>query len=253
MGQPERIREPILRRIRNAFMEAILQLRTAREPYPGVMHLSIFWGMLALGAGTVLATWNGGQLTLPEVARWIDLLPPRGYLDLRGASDLALEAFLKELGQQSLMLEQARAAGIVVTPTQRAILDSAYRRNLAAAAALLGITAGSALPQGTGAERVAALIEGLTTDREQWRPLPGAKKGSNATVLPKMSGWAETEACNVASICGSCGAACSMTTAISRGTRSIGRSTFSIRWAVAWTRRRADSSISPMIMRRETR
>jgi hypothetical protein len=137
------------------------------------------------GTGAVLATWEGGQLGLADVARWIDLLPPRGYLDLRGASDLALEAFAKELGQQSLMLEQARAAGITVTPLQRAILDSAYRRNLAAAKALLGLAEGAALPQGEGAARVAGLIEGLTTDRERWRPLPGAL----AALLRERAGY----------------------------------------------------------------
>ncbi|HEX9164579.1 MAG TPA: peptidylprolyl isomerase [Gemmatimonadales bacterium] len=137
-------------------------------------------------SGTVaLATWTGGELTLAYVARWIDLLPPRGYLDLRGASDLALEAFVKELAQQELMLAQARAAGIVVTPAERAALDSGYGRNLAGAVAMLGVSPGAALPQGGGAQRVAALLEGLTSDRERWRPLPGAL----SAVLRERGGY----------------------------------------------------------------
>ena len=125
--------------------------------------------------GTVaLVTWTGGELPLADVVRWIDLLPPRGYLDLRGASDLALEAFVKELAQQELMLTQARAAGIDVTPAERARLEAGYRRNLAGAVAMLEVSQGAVLPEGSGAQRVAALLEGLTSDRERWRPLPGA-------------------------------------------------------------------------------
>jgi Fe-S oxidoreductase/nitrate reductase gamma subunit len=32
------------------------QLRTAEEPYPGIMHLTIFWGTVALLMGTIIAT-----------------------------------------------------------------------------------------------------------------------------------------------------------------------------------------------------
>lgn len=126
-------------------------------------------------SATALATWNGGQLALPEVARWIDVLPPRGYLDLRGASDLALEGFVKELAQQQLLLGEARAAGIAVSPVDRATLDTAYVRRLSAAVAVLGVTdSARALAPGEGARRVAALLERLTSDQERFQPLPGA-------------------------------------------------------------------------------
>jgi hypothetical protein len=137
-------------------------------------------------AGTALATWKGGQLGLPEVARWIDVLPPRGYLDLRGASDLGLEAFVKELAQQQLLLQEATSAGIAVSPADRATLDSAYLRNLSAAVALLGVTdSARTVPAGEGAKRVASLLEGLTTNRQAWRPLPGAL----GAVLRERAGY----------------------------------------------------------------
>jgi Fe-S oxidoreductase/nitrate reductase gamma subunit len=64
MGQPERIREPIGRRLGALFTDALLQLRTASEAYPGLMHLAIFWGMVALALGTALATidWDVTRL-----------------------------------------------------------------------------------------------------------------------------------------------------------------------------------------------
>jgi hypothetical protein len=133
-----------------------------------------------------VATWTGGQLALPEVANWIDLLPPRGYLDLRGASDLTLERFVRELGQQQLLLNEARAAGIGIALVDRAGLDSLYRRNLAASLALLGLTDSvRTLPVGAGVARVEALLDGLTSDQERWRPLPGAL----AAVLRERGGY----------------------------------------------------------------
>ena len=43
-------------RLKNVFVHGLLQLRTARDIFPGVMHLTIFWGIVALLIGTVLAT-----------------------------------------------------------------------------------------------------------------------------------------------------------------------------------------------------
>jgi len=56
MGKPERRSDHIGRRIGLVLTQAIGQFRTAREPFPGVMHLAIFWGMAALVVGTILAT-----------------------------------------------------------------------------------------------------------------------------------------------------------------------------------------------------
>jgi len=44
------------RRLRFAIVQSLGQLRTSKDPFAGLMHLSIFWGMLALLMGTVLAT-----------------------------------------------------------------------------------------------------------------------------------------------------------------------------------------------------
>jgi Fe-S oxidoreductase/nitrate reductase gamma subunit len=55
-GQPEKRIDHIGKRLVNVFTQAIMQLKTVRDPYPGIMHLSIFWGILALFIGTALAT-----------------------------------------------------------------------------------------------------------------------------------------------------------------------------------------------------
>ena len=44
------------KRFRNLFTQALVQLRTLQDAYPGIMHLTIFWGTIALLIGTALAT-----------------------------------------------------------------------------------------------------------------------------------------------------------------------------------------------------
>jgi Fe-S oxidoreductase/nitrate reductase gamma subunit len=56
LGKPEKRTDRLGERITSLIVHAIGQVRTAREAYPGIMHLAIFWGMAALFLGTVLAT-----------------------------------------------------------------------------------------------------------------------------------------------------------------------------------------------------
>lgn len=65
-GQAERRSDKIGRRLLTVLTQAIGQFRTAHEPYPGIMHLSIFWGMVTLLIGTILATvdWDVTHLFL---------------------------------------------------------------------------------------------------------------------------------------------------------------------------------------------
>jgi len=55
-GRPEKRLDRIWTRIWSVFTQAVLQLRTAQEAYAGIMHLTIFWGIIALFIGTALAT-----------------------------------------------------------------------------------------------------------------------------------------------------------------------------------------------------
>ena len=56
MGQPEARSDRIGHRLLGTLTHAVAQVRTAKEAYPGLMHLTLFWGMAALAIGTALAT-----------------------------------------------------------------------------------------------------------------------------------------------------------------------------------------------------
>jgi len=63
-GRPERRTDRLGARLGSVVVHAIGQVRTAREAYAGIMHLAIFWGMIALLMGTALATvdWDVTRL-----------------------------------------------------------------------------------------------------------------------------------------------------------------------------------------------
>lgn len=63
-GRPEKRLDRLGTRLLSVITHAIGQARLAQDPYAGVMHLAIFWGMVALLMGTILATidWDVTRL-----------------------------------------------------------------------------------------------------------------------------------------------------------------------------------------------
>jgi len=55
-GGPEMRWDRIPVRVARVVKEVLLQSRILSQPYPGIMHATMFWGFLALFTGTVLAT-----------------------------------------------------------------------------------------------------------------------------------------------------------------------------------------------------
>ena len=122
-----------------------------------------------------VATWSSGQLSLVQMAGWLDAMPPTAYLDLRGASDVTLRALTRDIATQYLLLADAEANGVGISEGQWAGLYQGYRRDLGEAMALLGLADSTTrIVVGSGAPRVEALLDGLTADRTSWRPLPSA-------------------------------------------------------------------------------
>ncbi|MGB8656205.1 MAG: heterodisulfide reductase-related iron-sulfur binding cluster [Candidatus Zixiibacteriota bacterium] len=54
IGKPENRLDNISKRIRSVLSFGFLHKRILKEPYPGIMHLFIFWGFLILLLGTIL-------------------------------------------------------------------------------------------------------------------------------------------------------------------------------------------------------
>jgi Fe-S oxidoreductase/nitrate reductase gamma subunit len=86
-GQKVKRSDRPLTRLWAFIVHAIAQVRVVREPFPGIMHLAIFWGMIALLIGTILATvdWDVTHLFF-------------NFQFLKGNLYLAFELFLDILG-----------------------------------------------------------------------------------------------------------------------------------------------------------
>jgi Fe-S oxidoreductase/nitrate reductase gamma subunit len=56
LGQKVKRTDRLGARLWSVVVHAVAQVRVARDPFPGIMHLAIFWGMVALAMGTLLAT-----------------------------------------------------------------------------------------------------------------------------------------------------------------------------------------------------
>jgi hypothetical protein len=132
-----------------------------------------------------LARWVDGELTLRETSAWIDMLPARAYLDLRGTSDVILERFTRDLAQQSLMLSEARKHGIDVGPADWTTLIQGYRKAVESSLGLLGADSSGAIPADQAQARVKTLLDRFTTDSTGYRPLPSAL----AAVLRARAGY----------------------------------------------------------------
>jgi Fe-S oxidoreductase/nitrate reductase gamma subunit len=77
-GQPERRLDQIGIRIWSVIVHGIGQVRTLKDLFPGIMHFTIFWGMIALFIGTILATvdWDVTHLifNVQFLTGWIYVL-----------------------------------------------------------------------------------------------------------------------------------------------------------------------------------
>jgi hypothetical protein len=73
-----------------------------------------------------LVRFTGGELTVREYLRWVRALPPQYMAQLRQANDTVLAQFAKVLAQNVLLLREADAAGIRITPEEWADLRTRY-------------------------------------------------------------------------------------------------------------------------------
>jgi hypothetical protein len=73
-----------------------------------------------------VSTFKGGSLTTRELVRWVRALPPPYTAQLKTADDSTLTRFSRILTQNVLLLHQADAAGISVTPEEWGDLRQRY-------------------------------------------------------------------------------------------------------------------------------
>ena len=94
-GQPEAEFDRFWARLGRTLKYAVAQVRVLRQSYPAVMHLGIFWAMVLLFCGTILASLDTDVF---EVMFHAKLLKGDFYLIYKLVLDLAALFFLVGLG-----------------------------------------------------------------------------------------------------------------------------------------------------------
>jgi hypothetical protein len=145
-----------------------------------------------------LVKYKGGELTVKDYLRWVRALPPQYTSQLREANDTMLTKFARILTQNVLLLREAEANKIAITPVEWASLKRHYESQLDTLRTEMDLQ-GSDLTYSSVSvaerEKVAALrvekyFDQLIDGKVRLRPLPSAL----ATLLRERLPYSINEA-----------------------------------------------------------
>jgi hypothetical protein len=116
--------------------------------------------MRAKASNELLGTYRGGRLRMSDLARWIQAAPVEVQRQLDNASDSVITRIVATAMRDRALVQEARDAGVRITPESHQAMADALRRSLSDLAALLGFSGDSlAVLRGmTDADRDAVVI-----------------------------------------------------------------------------------------------
>lgn len=129
-----------------------------------------------------IVKYTGGQLTVKDYLRWVRALPPQFTAQLREANDTMLTRFAKVLTQNVLLLREADANKIAISPLEWETLKRRYETQLDTLRAEMGLQNGDLTDSSIAVgerEKVAGLkveryFDRLIEGKVRLRPLPSA-------------------------------------------------------------------------------
>ncbi len=129
---------------------------------------------IAVNGETVLATWDGGDLSPAEARMWLSYLLPAERAQLADASEAALEQVARTMAQREILFSVAMASGVADSAVLRAEVEAEY------AAAIPALWDGAAArtdldgaPVGMATSMVMSIVEG----GRPYQRLPGTLAG----------------------------------------------------------------------------
>jgi hypothetical protein len=149
---------------------------------PAIMRSAIQDPGKAMKTGKPLVRFTGGALTTRDYLRWVNALPPQYSARLRTADDSALTQFAQALAQNTLLLRDADAGGIKITPEEWKELSDRFLAQLDTVKADMGLAAPELTDEGVpqaqrealAAAKVEAYFDRLNDGKSRLRPLPSA-------------------------------------------------------------------------------
>jgi hypothetical protein len=136
----------------------------------------------AKNSSSPVATFKGGSLSVEEMMRWVRALPPQYAAQLKSADDSTLRRFTRILTQNVLLLRDADAAGITVSPQEWGDLRQRYFAQLDTLKTVMGLDSSSlgdsSTPAGDRVRAAGLKMDGyfnqLIQGKARLRPLPSA-------------------------------------------------------------------------------
>jgi hypothetical protein len=134
-----------------------------------------------------LVTWQGGSLTAAEFARFARRLPPQQRAQFEAAQDEQVEAFLRDVATNELVLEDARRRGITIPQEERDSVRALIRQEIldvSREAGLIGPPQEGETRAQAVERRVATLMDGILSGQQSLLPLGGLPQ-----VLRQQVDW----------------------------------------------------------------
>lgn len=146
---------------------------------PALMKASVTNPDAGKATGKTIASWKGGALTEKEFVKWVRALPPQLTQQLQTADDSTLVRFAKILSTNILLVREADAAGVTVTPEEWSRIAGQYRSTLDTLKAEMRLADSVFAGPASDTERAKAAslkvdqyFDGLVSEKSRLLPMP---------------------------------------------------------------------------------
>jgi len=133
------------------------------------------------GSTRKLAAWDGGELTVSDLLRWIPAMGPTAARQIRGAEAEQLEELVRQLSYNQMVLLQADSAGFKPNELQWLGVQQAYRARVDTLIRIMGLYDDVTEPSLTVEQRTQVVelkldrfFDRLASGQVRLRPLPSA-------------------------------------------------------------------------------
>jgi peptidyl-prolyl cis-trans isomerase D len=160
-----RLRELTVQRLDSAYLDSLKKQTgiKVKSSAPSIVRAVAANLRDAKERSRVLATYNGGQLTERDFARWLEAYPPNTRGAIPQAPDSALAEFVRSIAVNDMLIHSAQARHIQLTAEDRDSVRALYRSELIRMEAELGVAAES-LAADTAAKQSRAEAAGRRVD-----------------------------------------------------------------------------------------
>jgi PPIC-type peptidyl-prolyl cis-trans isomerase-like protein len=111
-----------------------------------------------------VVTYQGGEMTVAEMLRWIHQIPPAYIPQIRMAGDSQLVQFIRQVANSALLLRQADSAKVALTPAEWTEMRKQYAAQIDSLRAEMGIS-GADVTDSTVPESERVKVAGLKLDQ----------------------------------------------------------------------------------------